>query len=142
MFKNFLKTDDDRVIAMIRIALGVVMFSHGAGKVLGWFGGGWIAGTFGFMNGMLHIPAPFAYLAIFAEFFGSLGLIFGLFGRLSALGIIGVQCGALFLVHIHNGWSGGGHGGGIEYMAMSLPMAFAILIRGSGAWSLDRLIAK
>jgi len=141
MFKNFLKTDDDRVIAMIRIALGVVMFSHGAGKVLGWFGGGGISGTFGFMNGMLHIPAPFAYLAIFAEFLGSIGLILGLFGRLSALGIIAVQCGALFMVHIHNGWFGGGRGG-IEYMAMSLPMAFAVLIRGSGAWSVDRFLMK
>jgi len=141
MLKNLLKTDDDRVVAMIRIALGYVMFTHGAGKVLGWYGGGGIAGTFGFMNGMLHIPAPFAYLAIFTEFFASIGLMLGFFGRLSALGIIGMQLGALFLVHIHNGWSGHG-GGGIEYMAMSLPMAVAVLIRGSGAWSLDRVIGK
>ena len=131
-----LKTDDDRVVAMIRIALGYVMFTHGAGKVLGWYGGGGIAGTFGFMNGMLHIPAPFAYLAIFTEFLASIGLMFGFLGRLSALGIIGVQCGALFLVHVHRGWSG------VEYMAMSLPMAVTILIRGSGAWSVDRIVGK
>ena len=139
MLRDLAKSDDDRVIALLRIALGVVMFSHGAGKVLGWFGGGGVAGTFGFMNGMLHIPAPIAYLAIFGEFFASLGLIFGLFSRVSAAGIIAMQLGALFMVHIHNGWFGGGRGG-VEYMAMSIPLAIAVLIRGGGAWSLDRAV--
>ena len=141
MLKKLLATDDDRVIAMLRIALGVVMFSHGAGKVLGWYGGGGIEGTYGFMHGRLGIPSLFAYLAIFGEFFASLGLIFGLLGRLSAAGIFAIQMGALILVHRFNGWFGHG-GGGIEYSTMAIPLAIAILIRGSGAWSLDRIIAK
>ena len=141
MLKKLLATDDDRVIAMLRVALGIVMFSHGAGKVLGWFGGGGISGTYGFMHGMLGIPSLFAYLALFGEFFASLGLIFGLFGRLSAVGIFAIQTGALLIVHIHNGWFGHG-GAGVEYSTMSIPLAIAILIRGSGAWSLDRIIAK
>ena len=141
MLKKMLATDDDRVVALLRIALGVVMFSHGAGKVLGWFGGGGISGTFAFMHGMLGVPALFAYLAIFGEFFASLGLIFGLFGRLSAAGIFAIQTGALLMVHVHNGWSGG-RGAGIEYSAMAIPLAIAIIIRGSGAWSVDRVIAK
>jgi len=39
MFKEFLRTDNSTAQLFIRLALGVVMFPHGAQKVLGWFGG-------------------------------------------------------------------------------------------------------
>lgn len=136
MLKKLLYTDDDRVIAMLRIALGIAMFSHGAGKVLGWYGGGGIAGTFAFMNGRLHIPALFAYMAIFGEFFGALGLITGTLGRISAAGIFMIQLGALLMVHVHIGWQME------EYSLLTIPLCLAIVIRGSGAWSVDRLFAK
>src|SRR3989442_3016654 len=48
--------------------------AHGAQKMLGWFGGFGFSGTMGFFTGMMHIPAPLAFLAIAAEFFGGLGL--------------------------------------------------------------------
>ena len=136
MLKKLLATDDDRVIALLRIALGIAMFSHGAGKVLGWYGGGGVEGTYGWMTGQLHIPGLFAYLVIFGEFFGALGLITGTLGRISAGGIFMIQLGALLLVHIHIGWRME------EYSLLTLPMSLAILIRGSGAWSIDRIIAN
>ena len=40
----------------------------------------------GFFTQSLHLPAPLAFLAIAAEFAGSLGLIVGLFGRVAAAG--------------------------------------------------------
>jgi len=36
---------------------------------------------------MLHIPAPLAFLAIAAEFFGGIGLIVGFLTRIAAFGI-------------------------------------------------------
>jgi putative oxidoreductase len=142
MLKSWLKTDDDRVIALLRIVIGIVMFTHGAGKVLGWYGGPGIGGAYGFLNGMMHVPGLLAYLVIYGEFFGSIGLIVGFLGRLSALGIIAIQIGALILVHQHNGWFDS-QGYAMEYSSMALAMLTAVLIRGSGAFSIDlRLTSK
>jgi putative oxidoreductase len=41
----------------------------------------------GFFTGTLHIPAPFAFLAIAAQFAGAIPLILGLFTGVAALGI-------------------------------------------------------
>ena len=136
MLKRILATDDDRVIALIRIAVGISVFSHGAGKVLGWWGGGGIAGTYAFLNGQLHVPAILAYMVIFGEFFAGLGLITGTLGRIAAAGNILIQTGALLLVHIHVGWRLE------EYSLLALSMCVAVLIRGSGAWSIDRLLVR
>jgi hypothetical protein len=42
--------------------------------MLGWFGGFGFSGMMGFFTGTMHIPAPFPFLAIAAEFFEGLGL--------------------------------------------------------------------
>jgi putative oxidoreductase len=67
--------------------------------MLGWFGGYGFTGTMGFFTGMMHIPAVFAFLAIAAEFFGGLGLIFGLFTRVAAFGIFCNMLVAVAMVH-------------------------------------------
>src|SRR5207253_10602367 len=88
---------------VIRLALGVIFFAHGAQKMLGWWGGAGFSGTveaFG-KNGM---PAPIATLVIAAEFFGGMGVFFGCLTRFAAFGIAAVMTGAIFLVHIHNGF--------------------------------------
>src|SRR5438046_3623015 len=80
-------TDDSIATAILRLMLGVVFFAHGAQKMLGWFGGFGFSGTMGFFTGTMHIPTLLAFLAIAAEFFGSLGLILGFITRIAALGI-------------------------------------------------------
>ena len=72
-----LATDNDRATAILRFVFGVIFFAHGTQKMLGWFGGYGFTGTMGFFTNVMHIPALFAFLAICAEFFGGLGLIFG-----------------------------------------------------------------
>ena len=136
MLKRIIATDDDRVIALIRIAIGISVFSHGAQKVLGWWGGGGIDGTYAFMTGQLQIPGVLAYMVIFGEFLAGLGLITGTLGRIAAAGNLMIQTGALLLVHIHIGWKME------EYSLLALSMCLAILIRGSGAWSIDRLLMR
>ena len=37
--KAFFKTDENISNLIIRVMLGIVMFPHGAQKLLGWFGG-------------------------------------------------------------------------------------------------------
>src|SRR5882762_3431049 len=77
MFKKLLSTSDDSTLTFMRVMLGIVFFPHGAQKVLGWFGGYGFSGTMGFFTTQLHVPAPFAFLAIMAEFAGSIALILG-----------------------------------------------------------------
>ena len=143
--KKLLATPNDGVLTLMRLALGVVFFAHGSQKMLGWFGGYGFTGTMGFFTSMMHIPAPFAFLAICAEFFGSIGLILGLLTRIAAFGISINMLVAICTVHIRNGffanWSGKQGGEGVEYHLLALALLIALMIRGGGAFSADGAIA-
>jgi putative oxidoreductase len=145
MFRKLVATSNDLLLTVVRLVLGVVFFAHGAQKMLGWFGGYGFHGTMGFFTRQLGIPAPFAFLAICAEFFGGLGLIFGLLSRVAALGIIVNMLVAVATVHIRNGffmnWFGQQKGEGFEYHLLAIALAIVVLVKGAGAFSLDRAIA-
>lgn len=130
---------------MLRLALGVVMLPHGLQKTLGWFGGpGFHAMMTGFEAG--GIPPVFAFLAICAEFLGGLGLIVGLLSRIAAFGILCNMLVAIYRVHWVNGffmnWAGNQKGEGFEFHILAIAIAIAIIIRGAGAFSLDRALSK
>src|SRR6202789_1844649 len=104
MLRRLTVTENSIAIAILRVVLGIVFFAHGAQKMLGWFGGYGFSGTIGFFTNNLHIPAVFAFLAIAAEFFGGLGLIFGLFTRLAAFGVMCNMMVAIAMVHSQFGF--------------------------------------
>src|SRR5262245_20285843 len=81
MLRRIMRTDDDSAALVLRVALGLAMLPHGAQKLLGWFGGYGLSGTLGFFQQQLGIPAALGLLAVIAESFGALGLIFGFLGR-------------------------------------------------------------
>lgn len=139
-----LQTDSNVVGLILRITLAVVIFPHGAQKVLGWFGGHGFRGTMKFFTGS-GIPAPFALLAIATEFLGPLGLAVGLLTRVAALGIACVMLVAIVTVHWPHGffvnWSGNQKGEGFEYHLLVLGIAITLIIVGGGAWSLDGALA-
>jgi putative oxidoreductase len=145
MLKKLVNTEDSAVLGLIRLVLGVVMFAHGAQKMLGWFGGYGFGGTMGFFENVMHIPAPLAFLAIAAEFFGGIGLLFGLLGRVAAFGIAVNMVVAIVTTHFSNGffmnWSGQQKGEGYEYHLLVLAITAAVIWKGSGAWSVDRAIS-
>jgi putative oxidoreductase len=146
MFRKLISTSDDYTLTMVRLVLGVVFFAHGAQKMLGWFGGYGFTGTMGFFTQMMHIPAPLAFLAICAEFFGGLGLLIGLLSRVAAFGIAMNMLVAIFAVHIHNGffanWTGQQKGEGYEYHLLALALLLVVMIKGAGALSVDRALSK
>jgi putative oxidoreductase len=146
MFRKLINTTDDSVITILRLILGVVFFAHGAQKALGWFGGYGFSGTMGFFTGAMHIPAPLAFLAICAEFLGGIGLLVGLLSRVAAFGIACNMLVAVVMVHRHFGlfanWAGDQKGEGIEYHLLALAIALAIMMKGSGAFSIDRALSK
>jgi putative oxidoreductase len=146
MFKKIVQTNDDTSALILRILLGVVFLPHGLQKVFGMFGGHGFTGTMGFFTGTLGIPALFAFLAIAAEFLGSLGLITGLFTRIAALGIGVMISVAALMLHVQNGffmnWFGNQKGEGFEYHVLAAAIAAALVIKGGGKWSLDRMLVR
>jgi putative oxidoreductase len=146
MFRKLLATSDDWTLTLLRLFLGVIFFAHGAQKALGWFGGYGFSGTMGFFTGMLHIPAPFAFLAICAEFLGGIGLILGLLGRVAAFGITVNMLVAILMVHGQFGffmnWSGQQKGEGFEYHLLAIVVAIVLMVRGSGGFSIDRALSS
>ena len=146
MFRKLIATDNDTATTILRLVLGVIFFAHGAQKMLGWFGGYGFTGTMGFFTGIMHIPAVFAFLAIAAEFFGGLGLIFGLLTRVAAFGIFCNMIVAVAMVHGRFGfwmnWTGAQKGEGYEYHLLVLATTAFLMIRGAGAASLDRLLSS
>ena len=145
MIPKLFGTDDSTATAILRLVLGLVIFAHGAQKMLGWFGGFGFSGTMGFFTGQMHIPAVFAFLAIAAEFFGGLGLIAGFLTRIAAFGITVNMLVAIETVHRGFGffmnWSGQQKGEGFEFHLLVIAMTVFLMIRGAGAFSVDRAIA-
>src|SRR5437868_15055430 len=146
MLRKLISTDNSAAITILRLVLGIVFFAHGAQKMFGWFGGYGFTGTMGFFTGAMHIPAVFAFLAIAAEFFGGLGLIFGFLTRIAAFGITVNMIVAVAMVHHNFGffmnWTGAQKGEGYEYHLLVLAITAFLMIRGAGAASLDRLLSS
>jgi len=145
MFKKLISTSNDFVLTILRLVLGIVFFAHGAQKMFGCFGGFGFHGTIGFFSQM-GLPAAVTVLVMVTETFGGLGLIFGFLTRIPALGIAVDMVGAILMVHLRNGffmnWAGNQKGEGYEYHLLAIAMALALLLRGAGAYSLDRALTK
>jgi putative oxidoreductase len=142
---SFLETRDDVVPAILRVALGGVIFGHGLQKVFGWFGGYGIDGTMSFFAS-IGMPAPLGALVILSDFVGSLMLVVGLATRFSAATAGLVMAGAALLVHLPNGffmnWGGAPHGEGYEFHLLALAMAVSLVIVGGGRSSLDGWLVR
>jgi putative oxidoreductase len=144
MLWSLFSTDPDWTLTAIRVILGVIFFAHGAQKMLGWFGGAGLKETLRTMHEYLRLPVPLAFLAVTSEFLGGAGLILGLLSRMAAIGVCVTMVSAIVMVHGRYGlfmnWLGDRKGHGIEYHLLAIALAIAIVVRGAGAASLDRLL--
>jgi putative oxidoreductase len=139
-------TDEAWSSFILRVVLGLVMFPHGAQKMLGWYGGFGFTGTMGFFTDTMHLPWIVAVLVIVGEFFGSLGLLAGLLTRFTAASLAVIMVGAIVTTHVPHGffmnWFGKQAGEGYEYHLLVIGMCAALLTSGAGRWSVDGAIAK
>ncbi len=129
-----------------RLALGLVVFPHGAQKLFGWFGGYGYEGTMGFLTSKAGLSYPAALLVVLIESIGALMILLGLGTRIAALGIFGLFAGILATSHSSFGffmnWTGQQKGEGMEYFFLLLGLALVLLITGGGALSIDSLFAR
>ena len=119
-------------LLVLRIVLGAVMIGHGYGKV---FGG--LSRHVHFVSS-LGLPGWMAYLSAFAEFFGGILVIAGLFTRLASLAILIDLSVAIWKVHWHNGLLGDN---GYQLPLALAAIAFAVVLFGAGPIAFDSIRA-
>jgi len=144
MFTSLFSTNTDIIGLVLRLTAGLIIFPHGAQKMLGWFGGYGFTGTMGFFTGTVKLPYIVGLSVILLEFVGSLLLLVGFGTRIVALGFIGLMIGIILTSHLPNGffmnWAGTQSGEGYEYHLLMIGLAAALLIEGAGRYSVDGLI--
>ncbi len=127
-----------------RVALGLLMLPHGLQKTFGLFGGYGFKGTMDWFTGTMNIPWVLGVFIIMAEFLGAIALIAGLATRFWASVMIPLMIGAVYLVHIPNGWfmnwNGNLKGEGFEYHIAIIFLSIIVLINGGGRFSMDKWI--
>jgi putative oxidoreductase len=145
MFKRLFHTHADYSLTISRLVLGFLFIVHGDQSLLGGFGGQGLKESVQFFTRQLGIPEVFAVLAIFSQFLGGVLLILGLAGRVAAFAIICIMVEAA-RVHWHFGlfmnWFGAQKGEGIEYHLLAITVGLVIVLKGSGAFSLDRVMTR
>ncbi len=131
---------NDLALLLLRLALGAVMWAHGAQKLLGLFGG---HGPQGFVRAVtsMGMPPALGWLVIAIEFFGGIAIVLGILSRLAALGFAAEMVVAVVKIHFANGffmnWSSvGGRGEGYEYPLVLAVVAFTLLLTGPGRYAL------
>ena len=143
--KALFLTDNSWTGLILRLTLGLVMFPHGAQKLLGWYGGFGFNGTTGFFTQQMGMPWLIAFLVILGESLGSVALLAGLLTRFTAAGIVAIMLGAITMVHLPHGffmnWFGKQQGEGYEYHLLVIGITAALLVTGAGRWSIDREIS-
>ncbi len=146
MKNRIFNTRNDLTGFIIRLTLGIILFPHGAQKLLGKFGGYGFSGTMGFFTGTMHLPWIIAFLVIIIEFFGSLSFLVGFASRIWAILTIILMIGIIATSHIDNGffmnWFGNQKGEGYEYHLLVIGLSLATLVNGSGKYSLDKFISR
>ena len=106
-----------------------MLFGHGWGKLAGF---GEFAPQFADPFGLG--PTATLALAVFAEFFCSLAIIFGIFTRLSTIPLIITMLTAVFIIHGADPFQK-------QELGLIYLMAYlAIFIAGPGRYSLDAMI--
>jgi putative oxidoreductase len=145
MFKALLRTDQSPAQLFIRAALGIVMFPHGAQKVLGWFGGPGFSKTLQAFAEM-GFPTWSVVALMVVESLGALLLVGGFLTRLWALGIGTSMTICMFMHHVQHGffmnWFGQQKGEGFEFHLLVIGICLALLIKGGGMLSVDRALTQ
>lgn len=144
MIQRLLATEPQLSPLILRMVFAIVLWPHGAQKLLGCFGGHGFTPSMHHLYAEAGLPSPIAFLVIFLEFFGSLFILFGLFTRLVAAAGIILFIGMIVTVHFQFGffmnWFGAQKGEGFEYHLLAIGLLISLIMTGAGKASVDALI--
>jgi len=146
LVKTLLTTNPNIGFSIARLTLGLIIFPHGAQKLLGFFGGYGYSSTMDFFTTQMGLSGIIAFSIIMIEFFGSISLILGFISRFWALSLAVMFMGIIYTTQLEHGffmnWFGNQVGEGYEYSLLIIGLALTIIVNGSGKWSIDNLISK
>ncbi|XCF07135.1 DoxX family protein [Tamlana crocina] len=146
MIRKILKTNENWGQLISRLTLGLVLFPHGAQKMLGLFGGYGYTATMDALTHQMQLPSIIAFLVIIIEFFGAIFLILGCATRVWSLAIVFLFIGIIFTAQFEHGffmnWFGAQKGEGYEYSLLIIGLAITAVINGAGKLSVDNQILK
>jgi putative oxidoreductase len=146
MKNKLFNTPDSWTPLVLRIILGLVVFPHGAQKLLGWFGGYGFSGSMNYFTETVGLPWIIGFLVIILEFFGAIALIIGIATRIISVLYIAIAIGIIFTSSIQHGffmnWFGNQRGEGYEYFLLWIGLAVALAMNGGGRHSIDKLLVK
>ena len=127
--------------AALRIGLGGILIPHGMQKLFGALGGLGISGNAALFDKIGYSPGIFwGTLVGCTEFIGGILLVLGLFTRPAAFAVVVFMINAVYFTSKTGGffWTTRGS----EFSILILLVAFFLLIRGAGPWSIDRRIGR
>lgn len=143
MKRYIFNTTDGYAPLPVRMLLALVLFPHGAQKLLGWFGGFGFAGSMSYFTTGAGLPWIIGFLVIIIEFFGPLFILVGFATRIWSLGILAVMTGVVattFNQYFFMNWFGSQKTEGYEFFLLAIGMALSLVISGSGKYSIDAII--
>lgn len=142
MKKILFASGNDYTGLLLRFTAALVLFPHGAQKLLGIFGGYGFTGTMNYFTGTVGLSWIIAFLVIVIEFFAPLFLLAGFGVRIVSGCVIVLLLGIIFSTHTANGffmnWSGTAAGEGFEYHLLFIGLLLGLIVNGAGKWSVDR----
>ena len=143
---SLFRTSNDLTLTIARLMLALVFLGHGSQKMFGWFGGLGYSRTLAVFEETMGIPPVLTTMAMVAEVFGGLGLLFGLLTRIAASGVLIVMIVAPLAnglyVRFFMNWTGRNPGEGFEYHLLAIALILVVLVHGGGALSLDRYLSS
>ena len=125
------KLSADVALTVLRAAAGLMMATHGWGKLP-------VSDEFVQGVGDMGLPFPvvFAWIAALSEFAGGLLLAAGLFTRFAAFMIAGTMFVAAFIAHAGDPLSAR------EMALLYLAISIAFMINGSGRFGVDAILRR
>jgi putative oxidoreductase len=141
MKELLLKSHTEWAGLVLRVTAGLIMLPHGLQKLFGVFGGYGFRATMDYFINTLKLPVIIAFLVIFIESIGAIGLIAGFVSRIWAALFILVMIGAIYTTNLQHGlfmnWNGQQAGEGYEYHLLMIGICVGVLLIGSGRYSVD-----
>lgn len=146
IFGFITKTEYSFSPLILRIAYAIVMFPHGAQKLIGWWGGFGYTGTMKYFTTEGGLSPLTAFLVIFLEFFGALLIFSGVLTRVVSFASIILFIGMIIAVHLPFGffmdWHSNQGGEGYEYHILAIGILLSLLVSGAGNISVDKLLTS
>lgn len=140
---NLLKTNNDWTGLIARLTIAIVLFPHGAQKLLGWWDGHGFTATMNYFTETVKLPYFIGVAVILIECFCPLFLLAGLGTRIFSLLILGVMSGIVITVQHHYffmNWFGNQTDEGAEFFLLMIGLCLVSIFNGGGKFSLDRLL--